>query len=92
MPGLKIAFSPAIAADTVCQGELDLESDQASDHVKLMSTLDGLNRRFGRGTVKIASAGASAGLAGERRAWMMKQERRTPAYTTCWEDIQVVRA
>ena len=98
--GLKAIFRPGfnyakagvmlmdLQADSICQGELDLESDEVSDHSKLMTTLDGLNLRFGRGTVLMASAG----LAGERRAWVMKQERRTPAYTTCWDDIQVVRA
>lgn len=36
---------------------------------------------------------ASAGLAADRRAWAMKQERRTPGgYTTCWADMPVVRA
>ena len=35
---------------------------------------------------------ASAGLAGDRRAWTMKQERRTPGYTTCWTDMPVARA
>ena len=77
-----------LQADSVCQGELDLESDDPPDHSKLMTTLDGLNQRFGSGTVLMASAG----LAGERRAWVMKQERRTPAYTTCWEDIQIAHA
>ena len=77
-----------LQADSVCQGELDLENDGQPDHSKLMTTLDGLNQRFGKGTVLMASAG----LAGEQRAWVMKQERRTPAYTTCWEDLAVVRA
>jgi DNA polymerase V len=35
---------------------------------------------------------ASAGLAGDNRAWAMKQERRTPGYTTCWADMPVARA
>ena len=66
--------------DTLSQGELNLQSDEAPiNRSKLMTTLDGLNQRFGRGTVLMASAG----LAGERRAWVMKQQRRTPAYTTC---------
>jgi len=98
--GLKAIFRPGfnyakagvmlmdLQADTVSQGELDLENDEAPDHSKLMTTLDGLNQRFGKGTVLMASAG----LAGERRAWVMKQERRTPAYTTCWDDIQVAHA
>ena len=74
--------------DTISQGELDLQGDEGPDHSKLMSTLDQLNQRFGRGTVLMASAG----LAGEQRAWVMKQERRTPQYTTCWHDLAVVRS
>ena len=98
--GLKAIFRPGfnyakagvmlldLQADSVCQVELDLEGDDTPSQTGLMSTLDGLNQRFGKGTVLMASAG----LAGERRAWVMKQERRTPAYTTCWEDLAVVRA
>jgi DNA polymerase V len=37
-----------------------------------MGALDSLNQRYGRGTVHMASAG----LAGDRRAWSMNQERR----------------
>ena len=58
-----------LQADSVCQGELALENDEQPDRIKLMTTLDGLNRRFGEGTALMASAG----LAGERRAWVMKQ-------------------
>jgi len=54
-----------------------------------MSTLSRLNLRYGRGTVLII---ASVGVARDKRAWSMKQERRTPAYTTCSADMPVVRA
>jgi DNA polymerase V len=74
--------------DTVQQKELALEDDDVVDRGRLMTTLDGLNQRYGRGTVLMASAG----LAGNRRAWSMKQERRTPGYTTCLADIAVARA
>ena len=74
--------------DTVQQCELDLQDDDAHDRRGLMTTLDDLNQRYGRGTVLMASAG----LAGDRRAWAMKQERRTPGYTTCWADMPVARA
>lgn len=73
---------------SVQQSELDLEPDEAPDPARLMDTLDGLNRRYGRGTVLLASTG----LAGEQRLWSMKQERRTPQYTTRWEDMPVVHA
>ena len=74
--------------DTVQQRELDLQDGEAKDRGKLMSTLDGLNHRYGRGTVLMACAG----LAGDKRLWAMKQERRTPGYTTRWEDMPVARA
>src|SRR5665647_723787 len=74
--------------DTVQQQELDLKGDGDKDKGKLMSALDGLNLRYGRGMVLMASAG----LAGDKRAWSMKQERRTPGYTTSWEDMPVARA
>ena len=98
--GLKAIFRPGfnyakagvmlmdLQADTVHQGELDLGGNEVPDHGKLMTTLDRLNQRFGRGTVLMASAG----LAGDKRAWVMKQERRTLAYTTCWDDIKLARA
>ncbi|CAM3318465.1 Y-family DNA polymerase [Polaromonas hydrogenivorans] len=74
--------------NTVLQGELDLQEGAAPQRTRLMTTIDDLNQRYGRGTVIMASAG----LAGDRRAWTMKQERRTPGYTTCWADMPVVRA
>lgn len=74
--------------DTVEQGELDLEADAGTDRGNLMSTLDELNERYGRGTLLMASAG----LDGKRRVWSMKQERRTPRYTTCWDEMLVARA
>ncbi|MCX8516617.1 MAG: DUF4113 domain-containing protein [Rhodoferax sp.] len=50
--------------------------------------LDNINSRFGKGTLQLASAG----LDGTRSQWGMKQERRTPAYTTDWRDIPVASA
>ena len=58
-----------------------------ADSGQLMTALDNLNERYGRGTVLMASAG----LAGARRVWSMKQERRTPGYTTCLADMAVAR-
>lgn len=78
--------------DSIIQGELDLGGDDSlediADKARLMSALDAINKRYGRGTMKMASAG----LEGDRRVWSMRQERRTPAYTTNWADIPIVRA
>jgi len=71
------------------QAELDLEDgDSEEDRSRLMTAMDTLNQHFGKGTV----LAASAGLDGVRREWSMKQLRRTPAYTTQWDDMPVARA
>ena len=77
-----------LQSDTVVQGELNFEGEECRDRGKLMDSLDDLNQRYGRGTVLMASAG----LQGDKRTWSMKQERRTPAYTTRLSDMPIVRA
>ena len=91
-PGFKLSKAGVmlleLQPDTVQQQELALEDDDVTGRGRLMTTLDHLNQRYGRGTVLMASAG----LAGNRRSWSMKQERRTPGYTTCLDDMAVARA
>jgi DNA polymerase V len=79
----------------VQQQELDLEPLSAiktaaisRDRSQLMSTMDSINMRYGKGTVHSAATGKT----GPERMWGMKQERRTPQYTTRLEDVPVVRA
>ena len=59
-----------------------LEPAQATD-TRLMDALDGLNKRFGRGTVKVSTQGAY-------QAWQMKQERKSPNCTTDWDSVPCV--
>ena len=92
-PGFSIHKAGVILLDlrdaAVEQGELALDGDAASPGSdRLMAALDRLNDRYGRGTVQLASAG----LGGDARAWTMKQQWRTPQYTTRWEDLPVARA
>ena len=76
------------------QGELDLHGldddarGESRDRGRLMVAVDAVNRRYGRGAIGVASAG----LGGEQRGFSMKQERRTPRYTTNWEEMPVARA
>ena len=77
-----------LQSDADFQQELDLEDDTPADNTQLMTAMDAINQRYGKGTMKIASAG----LAGNQRVWSMRQERRTPGYTTCWDDLPVARA
>ena len=95
-PGFKYAKAGVmlldLGPDSVVQGELDFAEGEslqdAAEKTRLMTALDTINQRFGKGTMKMASAG----LDGDRRVWSMKQERRTPAYTTDWDDMPVARA
>jgi DNA polymerase V len=50
---------------------------------KLMKTLDELNHRYGRGTLKVSTQGAF-------KEWQMRAERKSPCYTTSWDEIPVV--
>lgn len=83
-----------LAPEHVHQGELSFEVDDdqaeaASDlSQRRMQAMDLLNQRYGKGTVRSASARPTQ----QNRVWSMKQERRTPQYTTQWEEIAVVRA
>ncbi len=66
---------------SVVQADL-LEPVQTSD-TNLMRAIDGLNARFGRGTVKVSTGGM-------RDGWAMRQERKSPNYTTEWEAVPAV--
>nr|WP_294865300.1 Y-family DNA polymerase [uncultured Pseudogulbenkiania sp.] len=50
----------------------------------LMATLDRVNREFGRGTLRLASEALQPG-------WAMRQEKRSPRWTTCWEELPTAR-
>ena len=60
--------------------QADLLEPSVSAKPKLMSAIDQLNNRFGRGAVKISTQGA-------HREWQMRQERKSPNYTTDWSDL-----
>ncbi|MBC9073419.1 DUF4113 domain-containing protein [Thauera sp. CAU 1555] len=49
----------------------------------LMATLDAINQRWGRGTVRSLAAGIT-------QPWQMRREQLSPAYTTSWDDLPVV--
>ena len=52
----------------------------ASENSELMKTLDTLNARFGKGTVKLSQDGS-------RHSWKMRQESKSPEYTTNWDEL-----
>jgi DNA polymerase V len=70
------------------QDDLGWHGNAPAPPPQLMATLDRLNRRYGQDTVQIASAGTPHAP----KQWGMRQERRTPQYTTRWEDLPIARA
>ena len=83
------------------QGELDLfSSDEESakvhappkkDRAALMDAMDVLNRRFGRDSVRVGST-RLVSHDEDVRSWATRQERRSPRFTTRWDEMRVVNA
>ncbi len=91
-PGYRYAKAGVMLMDlrpeTAQQLTLDLDAGQEDCRgPKLMHAMDAMNQRFGRGTVHLASTGASLA----HRTWEMRQQRRTPDYTTNWNALPVAR-
>lgn len=49
-----------------------------------MTALDGLNQRFGTGTLKVAAMDM-------QQEWAMRRDAKTPNYTTQWAELPVAR-
>ncbi|MDQ7834410.1 MAG: Y-family DNA polymerase [Humidesulfovibrio sp.] len=60
---------------------LDLAPEERQRQRSLMATLDAVNRRFGRGALRYAITCAPD------RPWHMRQMRRSPRYTTSWDEL-----
>jgi DNA polymerase V len=98
VPGFRFIKAGVMVLDlqpaNILQRELDLEpaaledSNTPRDRSSLMTAMDAINVRYGKGTVHPAATGKT----GPTREWGMKQERRTPEYTTRLEDVPVARA
>ncbi|MBS7777715.1 DUF4113 domain-containing protein [Acidovorax sp. CCYZU-2555] len=92
LPGFNLIKAGVILMDLVGpdihQDELAFEDPLERDLGPLMSALDGLNARYGKGTVHVASTGQTHA----NQDWSMRQERRTPRYTTEWSELPTARA
>lgn len=86
-PGLPYARAGVLlfelSSNKVHQGNLlDLsELDRDLKREALMHSIDAINTRYGQGKVRFALEGDF------QEPWHMKQERRSPAYLTDWEEI-----
>lgn len=68
-----------ISTDGSVQTALFDEVDR-DKHQMAMSVLDSLNKKYGKGSVKLAAEGNGHG-------WKLRQEQLSPRYTTSWSDI-----
>ena len=91
-PGYQLSKAGVMLQDLcpadVQRGDL-LFQEPSRDQSKLMEAMDKVNKRFGKGTVHVASTGVPEQ---DESGWRMRQERRTPRYTTKIEDIPIARA
>jgi DNA polymerase V len=51
----------------------------------IMDKVDSVNRRWGSGTLRYAASGME-------QKWSMRREFLTPRYTTCWQELPLVKA
>ena len=54
----------------------------AERRARLLGVVDGINGRWGRGTLRYLAEGGIGG-----QAWRMRRERLSPAYTTRWAEL-----
>jgi DNA polymerase V len=70
--------------NSIGQSDLFIE-DTKLQNESLMTTMDAINEKYGKQTVYFA-------LCGIQKAWSSRQDRKTPRYTTCWQELLVVFA
>ena len=67
-----------LQAATREQLTLDFDETMSENRTRLMLAMDQLNQRYGRGTFKLASAGALK----EMKLWAMRQEQLSSGFAT----------
>ena len=91
-PGHEYVKAGCTLSALVAQGtaQLSLFEPEAADTPEqqaLMATVDTLNRHLGKDALFLAGAGVP-----DERAWAMRRERKSPAYTTRWDELLTVEA
>ncbi|WP_028577976.1 Y-family DNA polymerase [Desulfomicrobium escambiense] len=88
-PGYKYQKAGVILLDLAPAGQRQLSFLEPSGEEKtrrdaLMRVMDRVNTMHGQGTLTLAASGLG------RKEWHMRQERRSPRYTTSWAELPVV--
>ncbi len=74
-----VIVSEIIPNNSIQQNMFDNSNRQKTE--KLMNTLDKINQKLGRDTVRLSSQGVS------KREWKLRQESLSPSYTTNWTQL-----
>lgn len=78
-------ISPALHRQfTLLDSGATMPTQQMSARSTLMAVMDKVNRTQGKRTLQLAAAGI-------HNAWAMKRDYMTPAYTTRWDELPLVR-
>jgi len=78
-----IMLSELVGAESV-QTDLFSQVQISPRSTKLMIVLDGINKKMGKESIKLASEGF-------KRPWKMKQGNKSPCYTTKWNEVIKVK-
>jgi DNA polymerase V len=73
----------ALTPENISQMHLFRNNEMDEKYRTLMTVVDTINVKYGRRTIRSAAQGTTA-------VWKLRQEKRSPRYTTRWEDILVV--
>ena len=89
-PGYKYQKAGVILLDLAPAGQrqlsfLEPRGEEKARRDALMRVLDRANAKYGRGTLTLAASGLG------KKEWHMRQERRSPRYTTSWAELPIAR-
>lgn len=87
MPGIYYLKAGVMLMDLVPQGGQQIDLFNYSDNdvkvTTLMNTMDEVNKKYGRGTLKLASEGIN-------NSWTMKRDFKSPNYIGDWNELPII--
>jgi DNA polymerase V len=90
-PGLRYRKAGVLLGELSCASEAQSGLYDARDHARdarVQAAVDDVNTRWGRGTLRLGAAGLTQAW----QAWRARAEHCSPRYTTCWDELPLVRA
>jgi DNA polymerase V len=86
-PGYRYKKAGVILLDLISahhQQNSFLQEHRHEEHKTLMNTIDQLNRKWGRSTVRFAAEGF-------KKPWRMKQSKKSSYSTTSWKQLPIIK-